>query len=508
VLLRGLVLLLVTMVVAWPTWSLPDWDGTEGRRVQIALEMVERGDWLVPTLGHEPTLAKPPLHYWQLAALLHWFGGDRLWLRLSGVLAAAAAAWLCGELLRRWFGARTGWIGALGIVCSPAVLHLWPTAEIDPLFATATAASLWCVATGVARERKALVVAAGVLGGIALLQKGPPYFVFAAGAWLVWWRHRGLRFFGLYLLPLVLVALAYYVPLWLLRVPPAEMLAVANEESVGRVALYEWKHIRDIPVFWLRALGVQLPLLFWCFWEWRGARDARMDASDLTLRMCSGAAVLAVVLLTVFPGRPTRYLMPNVLLLSFAVAPAVAHFMTFPGAMPRFASRMMTAIGVLGAIGLLVLPFVPQAGIGALGLAAVAGAVPLLVRTPHAVVVACLVLPVIGSWTVIRDRSAAWSTGPRSRLHAGAVLQHELQRLGATDPDQVRTIGHFDSPLLLAAGLLPPGDEGERRPWRGRWVLHEYGAIAVHPPADYVERVRLHLPFKSFAIRERVDAGR
>lgn len=508
VLLRGLVLLLIILVAGWPTWSLPDWDGTEGRRVQIALEMVDRGDWLVPTLGHERTLAKPPLHYWQLASLLQWFGSDRMWLRLPGVLAAVAAAWLCGELLRRWFGARAGWIGALGIAGSPMVLHSWPTAEIDPLFATATAASLWCVATGVARERKWLVVAAGLLGGIALLQKGPPYFVFAAGAWLVWWRHRGLRWFGHYLLPLVLVALAYYVPLWLLRVAPGEMLAVAHDESVGRVALYEWKHCWEIPAFWLRAAAVQLPLLFWCFWEWRGGRDARMDASDLSLRMCSGAAVLAVALLTVFPGRPTRYLMPNVLLFTFAVAPAVAHFTTLPGALPRFASRLLTATGLLGAVGLLVVPFVPPLGVGALGLAGAAALVPVLVRTPLAVVVACLVLPVIGSWTVGRDRAGAWLDGPRSRLHAGDVLQRELQRLGAPGSDELRTVGHFDSPLLLAAGLLPPGDEGERRPWQGRWMLHEYGVIAVRPPADYLERARLHLPFKSFAIRERVDAGR
>ncbi|MCU0863572.1 MAG: glycosyltransferase family 39 protein [Planctomycetes bacterium] len=507
-LLRGLLLLLLTMVACWPTWSLPDWDGTEGRRVQIALEMLGRGDWLVPTLGHEPTLAKPPLHYWLLAAVQQWLGNDRLWLRLPGLLSAAAAAWLCGELLRRWFGARTGWIGALGIACSPLVLHLWPTAEIDPLFATATAASLWCLATGVAREQRALVVAAGLLGGIALLQKGPPYFVFAAGAWLVWWRHRRLRFFVPYLVPMLLVALAYYVPLWVLRIAPSEMLAVASEESVGRVAFYEWKHVRDIPAFWLRAAAVQLPLLLWCFWEWRGPRDARMDASDLTLRMCSGAAVLAVVLLTVFPGRPTRYLMPNVLLFPFAVAPAVANFMTFPGALPRFAQRVVEGIGLLGAVGLLVVPFVPRLGLGSLGLAAAAAVLPLLVRTPAAVVVACLVLPVVGAWTVGLDRTLAWVDGPRSRLHAGEVLQRELQRLGGAASEALHTVGHFDSPLLLAAGLLPPGDEWERRPWRGRWVLHEYGDIEVHPPANYVERVRLHLPFKSFAIRERVDAGR
>ena len=508
VLLRALALLLLTAFACWPTWSLPDWDGTEGRRVQIALEMVQGGDWLVPTLGREPTWAKPPLHYWLLALMQQWFGGDHFWMRLPSVLAAAAAAFLAGELLRRWFDARAGWFGALGIACSPLVIHVWPTAEIDPLFASATAMSLWCLATGVARERLGLVIAAGVLGGVAMLQKGPPYFVFAVGAWLVWWRHRGLRYFLPYLLPLVAVTLAYYVPLWTLRVAPGEMLAVASEESVGRVAFYEWKHVRDIPAFWLRAIGVQIPFVFWCFWEWRGARDARMDAADLTLRMCSGAAVLAVVLLTLFPGRPTRYLLPNVLLFTFAVAPAVANYAGFPGALPRFAAVVLRVFGVLGSIALLVLPFVPRAGIGALGLAAAAAVAPLLVRTPRAVVIACLLLPVIGSWTVARDRSAGWLDAARSRAQAGLVLQRELQRAGAVDPADLRTAGHFDSPLLLAAAALPPGDEAGNKSWSSRFVLHEYGAVPLVVPAGYVERMRLHLPFKSFALRERVDDRR
>ena len=148
---RALVLLLLTATACLPVWMLPELDGTEGRRVQIAVEMVERGDWLVPTLGHEPTWAKPPLHYWLLATILRWFGDHPMLLRLPSVLGAWFAAWLAGELLRRWFGPVEGWIGALGIVCAPLVVFSWSTAEIDPLFASLVAASLWALATGVAR---------------------------------------------------------------------------------------------------------------------------------------------------------------------------------------------------------------------------------------------------------------------------------------------------------------------------------------------------------------------
>lgn len=513
---RALVLLLLTLVACLPTWMLPELDGTEGRRVQIAVEMVASGDWLVPTLGHEPTWAKPPLHYWLLAACLQWCGDHPMLLRLPAVLSAAFAAWLCGELLRRWFGPRAGWIGALGIACSPLVVTTWPSAEIDPLFASLTAMSLCTLATGVARDRRALVLVSGVLAGLAMLQKGPPFFLFGVGAYLVWWRQRRCRHGLLHFLPMLLVALAYFVPLWLLRVDPGAMLAVAQEESVGRVSLFEWQHVRAIPEFWLRAIAVPMPLALWYFWEWRDAREPRVDADavDLTLRMARGAAVLAVVVLTFFPGRATRYILPNVLLVTFAVAPAVAHFVGTEGPLSPFVRRAIALVGALATLALVVLPFVPLAGVGAIGLAAAAAVGARFVRTPRHLVAFVLVLPVLAAWTVGLDRSLQWSDGRRARGAAAMVLQRELQELGVPRDHDVATVGHFDSALLLGIDRLPPGDEQARRPVGARWVLHEVGGMpisaageraAVALRTDYRERLRLCLPFKTFVVSERLE---
>lgn len=516
--LRALVLLLVAAFACLPVWLLVELDGTEGRRVQIAVEMVRSGNWMVPSLGHEPTWAKPPLHYWLLGGVLRCLGDHPMLLRLPSVLSAAFAAWLAGELLRRWFGARAGWLGALGIACSPLVVMTWPTAEIDPLFASLVAASLWTLATGVARDQRLLVLASGVLGGLAMLQKGPPLFLFGLGAYLVWWRHRRLRHALLHFLPMLAVTLCYYVPLWLWCVDPGAMLAVANEESVGRVQFFEWKHVRAIPEFWLRAFAVLLPFGAWCFWEWRGARDARMDAGDLMLRMGSGAAVVAVAVLTFFPGRATRYILPNVLLFTFAVAPAVAHFASVAGPLPRFAQRVRQAIVVLASAALLVLPFVANAevGAGAVVLAALAAVGAHTARTPARLVAFCLWVPVAAAWTVGLERSLEFGDGRRARVAPAAVFARELDRLGvprmetgpsAGRPAPVQTIGHFDSPLLLALGLLPPGDELGRRPVTARWVMHEVAGLPPKPQerldADCIERVRLCLPFKTFVLSER-----
>ena len=504
-LLRAAVRLVVTIVAMLPAMLAGEWSGTEGRRVQITREMVAAGEWMVPTLGGSPTWAKPPLHYWTLGICERLFGQDPWAMRLPAVVFLFLAALLAMELLRPWFGRRAGWVAALGMVLSPIALHEWPTAEIDPTFASFTAMSLWLLATGVARDRRALVLASGVLAGFAMLQKGPPFFMFAAGAYLVWWRHRGFRHAWLHFVPMLALAAAYYVPVWMTEIRFAEWFAVAKEESVGRLKFFEWKHIEDTWKYWLRAISIQLPFGLWCFWEWRGARDARMDAGDVTLRMCSSAAVVCVLVLTCFPGRATRYLLPNVLLFGFAVAPAVAHYSRQIGAIGTVVRRVVLVAGVAGAAALLVLPFVVKAA-PAIPLAIVCAIAPIVVRRPVHFVGWCLLLPLVSAFVVGLDGAATWQRASRLREPVGRTLRHELEALGATT--QLETRGHVDSAVLLEANLLLPGDESERQPPSQRWLLCEETTV---PRAFAGYRQRLRVGFaneKTFVVFERLETPR
>ena len=500
-LIRGLLLLGAALLVLLPTWLRQDWDGTEGRRVQIALEMLRGDGWMIPLLNGEPTWAKPPLHYWLIMACHEWLGSDYLALRLPGVLSAWLSAFVAGELLRPWFGVKAGWLVAFGLLCSPLVLFKWPTAEIDPLFASLVGMSFWLLATGVARDRAKMVLFSGAIAGLAFLQKGPPFFLFALGAYLVWLRYRRMRYGLYYFVPLVAVVAAYYGPLFAVYVEPGEMLRVANEESVGRITQFQWSQVWETPVYWLRAMFVLLPFGLWCFWEWRGARDARMGADDLTLRMCSGGAVLGALLLMFFPGRPTRYLLPNVMLFTFAVAPAVAHYWDLRAPVPRFARRAIWSVGLLGACALVAIPFVPRAGEAAVGVALAAAVTPLLVRTPRHVVIACLLLPVVGAWTVGLERSLRWSESKRARVAFGELMRRELDEMQLSS--DLGGYGHLDSPTLLASGLWVDGSEFRRRLPSTRWVLQEEKPGRPLPAADYEPRWRMSTPYKLFAVYER-----
>jgi hypothetical protein len=68
------------------------------------------------------------------------------------------------------------------------------------------------------------------------------------------------------------------------------------------------------------------------------------------------------------------------------------------------------------------------------------------------------------------------------------------------------THGHVEAPLLLGAGMLPPGDESGRERPEAPWLLTETESKAesTRLPDGYDERVRLCLPKKTFVVSERV----
>lgn len=75
--------------------SLPLVGPDEPRYAQVAREMLQRGDFITPTLGGVPWFEKPPLLYWMMMASYRVFGvsefGARLGPALCGLLTASFA---------------------------------------------------------------------------------------------------------------------------------------------------------------------------------------------------------------------------------------------------------------------------------------------------------------------------------------------------------------------------------------------------------------------------------
>ena len=85
---RSLILpLIVPAVLLYPCLSFALFEPDEGRYAQIPREMLEAGDWIVPTLQGQPYLDKPPLFYWLVMLAYSAFGYHEWTARLVPALA-------------------------------------------------------------------------------------------------------------------------------------------------------------------------------------------------------------------------------------------------------------------------------------------------------------------------------------------------------------------------------------------------------------------------------------
>ena len=72
----------------------------ETRYAAVALDMLQRGDWLVPHLNGAPYSHKPPLLFWLVRLGWKVIGVHEAWARLVGPMAGIIAVSLVAALAR------------------------------------------------------------------------------------------------------------------------------------------------------------------------------------------------------------------------------------------------------------------------------------------------------------------------------------------------------------------------------------------------------------------------
>lgn len=95
------------------------WDRDEPRNARAAYEMLERGDWVVPTFNGQLRSHKPAMLYWLQMSAYALLGQSEFSARLPSALAALVSvltiAWLGSRLAgeSRWLGPTGFWTGAV-----------------------------------------------------------------------------------------------------------------------------------------------------------------------------------------------------------------------------------------------------------------------------------------------------------------------------------------------------------------------------------------------------------
>jgi 4-amino-4-deoxy-L-arabinose transferase-like glycosyltransferase len=149
------------------------WDVDEGRNAGCSYEMMESGNFLVPTFNAELRVDKPPLLYWLQVAAFKCFGINELAARLPSALAALLTVLLTYELGRALFDRATGLLAGLIFATTPMVCGSARFANPDALLHLFTVLSLLVAWRGYARMGRLLFVPMALATGLAVLAKGP-----------------------------------------------------------------------------------------------------------------------------------------------------------------------------------------------------------------------------------------------------------------------------------------------------------------------------------------------
>jgi 4-amino-4-deoxy-L-arabinose transferase-like glycosyltransferase len=168
---------LAALLCFWQMGSVPLFDTDEPRYAQAAREMMERGDWVLPTFNGQPRYAKPVLFYWLLIAAYRLFGVNEFAARFWSGVAALGIACLLGAMMRQAFGVDAALLSALiwlTMVGTQFFAHAAITDMVLTFFMTAAIFTLWqAVTTG---DGRWLWVGAMAMG-LAVLTKGPVGFL-------------------------------------------------------------------------------------------------------------------------------------------------------------------------------------------------------------------------------------------------------------------------------------------------------------------------------------------
>jgi 4-amino-4-deoxy-L-arabinose transferase-like glycosyltransferase len=194
---KSLLLFLAVVALAAPQAALlPLIDRDEPRFAEASREMLQSGNFIVPTFNHAPRYAKPPLIYWCQAAAYTLFGENAFAARLPSLAATAATAVLLLTWGRQLGSEAIGLGAAVSYAFCLQTVQQGRIATADALlifFMTLTAFTGWKIirpqASGPVRCVCFVVLALGFAGGF--LAKGPeallPFFP------LLWCARYGNR---------------------------------------------------------------------------------------------------------------------------------------------------------------------------------------------------------------------------------------------------------------------------------------------------------------------------
>lgn len=214
-----LLLIVLPGALLYPCLSFRLFEPDEGRYAEIPREMLLRGEWIVPYLGSEPYLDKPPLLYWLVMGSYRTLGVYDWAGRLVPALAIHATILLTYLMGRRIVGERAAFWGALALALAPGFVSIGRLLVMDGLLSFWVTLAVFSGYEAVRgpRLRWPWWMVSALACGFGILTKGPVILaLLVPPLWLHGWLHgNGARLrrtaLAAFAAIMALVALPWYV---------------------------------------------------------------------------------------------------------------------------------------------------------------------------------------------------------------------------------------------------------------------------------------------------------
>jgi len=342
------------------------YESSEGRYAECGREMLESGNWLIPTLDSTPHWTKPPMTYWAIASGMAALGknewGARLYLAIAFFLTALAVT----ALARKMWDGKTATVA--GIVYSTSLFpalasNMVTTDALLTLWEVAAATCYWyAYSSGRGAKGRRRMTLMWTFLGLAFLTKGPPGLIvlLAIIPFQIILSKKGDESPSL-LNPPGLVIFAILGFGWYLAVNhlyPGLISSLTSDEVVKRVATDKFHRNSE----WYKPFVIYLPLiLFGCLpWAayWPGTYKkgiAGKSPGDVLSKIRSSPALLflvmwAVVPLVVFSAVKSRlalYILPLMAPVAAATARAVVLSLEKGSSRKKFAYAGVAAMAFI-----------------------------------------------------------------------------------------------------------------------------------------------------------------
>lgn len=303
-------------------------DIMESRNLVTAHEMIEYDNWLVPTLNGELRLEKPPLPTWVAAGIEYVKPDNISWQRAAAGVMATMMAFFLYFFAAALSGNRLlGLLSALVLATSFNVIMAGRVATWDIYCHSFMLGAILFFYKGITGPRAnwGKFAWAGLFLGLSFLGKGPvafyalllPFLISYVAVYRPSVKGKG---WPLVMMIVIFIGISFWWPLYLYIFHKDMALHVMAKESTAWME----RNVRPWYYYWLffAETGIwSLFLLTGLCWPWL-KRKVRMRREYTFAVMWT---VVTLVLLSFFPEKKTRYLLP----LLIPAAMVVGHYVVY-----------------------------------------------------------------------------------------------------------------------------------------------------------------------------------